>query len=206
MNLAQIGGRWRTRMLLLLLVAIFAAPFALSWYLFNFTRVGRDNVSASHGQLLAPPRPLPEATLYDMAGRQEAGVLRSRWSMLFLIRGPCERPCVDALDQLRQLRLALGRHSHRVQRVLVVYGPFPPDLPVTVSANYPGQLIMAGSAVDDAAPGYSFRLFDGDTPLSAGRVYLVDPMGNLMLAWHAGTDAAGIITDLKRLLGYSGAG
>lgn len=206
MNRAQIGGRWRTRIMLLLLVAIFAAPFALSWYLVNFTEVGRNNVSASHGQLLAPPRPLPEAPLYDMAGRQEAGVLRSRWSLLYLIAGSCARPCVDALDRLRQLRLALGRHSHRVQRVLVVYGPFPPDLPATVSDNYPGQLIMVGSAVDGAGPGYSFRLFEGDTPLSAGRVYLVDPMGNLMLAWHAGTDAAGIIADLRRLLRYSGAG
>jgi len=206
MNLAQTGGRWRSRSMLLLLVAIFAAPFALSWYLFNFTGVGRNNASASHGQLLIPPRPLPEAPLYDLAGRREAGVLRTRWSLLYLIPSSCERPCVDALDRLRQLRLALGRHSQRVQRVLVVYGTFPPDLPVTVSGNFPGQLVMAGSAVDGAVPGYSFRLFDGDTPLSAGRVYLVDPMGNLMLAWHPGTDAAAIIADLKRLLRYSGAG
>jgi len=34
----------------------------------------------------------------------------------------------------------------------------------------------------------------------------VDPMGNLMLAWPAGTDPGGIMTDLRQLLRYSGAG
>jgi cytochrome oxidase Cu insertion factor (SCO1/SenC/PrrC family) len=206
MSTPGIGGPQRSRLILLLLAAIFAAPVALSWYLFNFTQVGRDGGSASHGQLVTPPRPLPEAPLYDLAGRQEVGVLRSRWSLLYLIAGSCERPCQDALDRLRQLRLALGRNDDRVQRVLVVYGRFPPDLPAAAPQAYPGQLVMAGSAVDGDDPGRSFRLFDGDIPLRAGRVYLVDPMGNLMLAWPAGINPAGIIADLNRLLRYSGAG
>ncbi|OGT79901.1 MAG: hypothetical protein A3H91_07295 [Gammaproteobacteria bacterium RIFCSPLOWO2_02_FULL_61_13] len=206
MSVPGSGGLRRPRIMLLLLVVIFAAPFAVSWYLFNFTQVGRDSGSQSHGQLVAPPRPLPEVSLYDIGGRQEAGILRSRWSLLFLISGPCERSCVEALDRLRQLRLALGRHSDRVQRVLVVYGRFPPELPAALTKDYPGQMLVAGSAVDGHQAGYNFRLFDGDTPLRAGRVYLVDPMGNLMLAWPAGIDPAGIIADLRRLLRYSGAG
>ncbi len=206
MSVPEIGSLRRTRVMLLLLVAMFAAPFAVSWYLFNFTQVGRDSGSRSHGQLVIPPRPFPAAPLYDIAGRQEAGVLRSRWSLLYLISGPCGRPCVDALDRLHQLRVALGMHSQRVQLVLVVYGRFPPDLPAAAPQDYPGQMIMAGSAVDGDNAGYSFRLFDGDTPLRAGRMYLVDPMGNLMLAWSAGTDPASIIADLKRLLKYSGVG
>ena len=192
--------------MLLLLMALFAAPFAVSWYLFNFTQVGRDSASRSHGQLVVPPRPLFAAPLYDIVGRQEAGVLRSRWSLLYLITGPCDRSCVDALGLLRELRVALGMYSQRLQPVLVVYGRFPPDLPVAAPQNYPGQLIMAGSAVDGDNAGSSFRLFEGDTPLRAGRMYLVDPMGNLILAWSTGTDPAGIIADLKRLLRYSGVG
>ncbi len=200
------GGLRRSRMVLLLLVAIFAAPLAVSWYLFNFTQVGRGAVSASHGQLVTPPRLLPEAPLYDISGRRETGVLRSRWSLLYLLSGPCERACMDALDQLRQLRLAMGRHGDRLQRVLVVYGRFPPDPPALATGAYAGQMVMVGSVVDGDDPGHNFRLFDGDTPLLAGRLYLVDPMGNLMLAWSAGTDPGGIIADLKRLLRYSGAG
>jgi hypothetical protein len=67
-------------------------------------------------------------------------------------------------------------------------------------------LVIAGSALDGDDAGRSFRLHDGDDPLAAGRLYIVDPMGNLMLAYPAGTDPVGIIADLKRLLRYSGAG
>ena len=200
------GSLRRSRMVFLLLVAMFAAPLALSWYLFNFTQVGRGSGNASHGQLVVPPRPLPGAPLYNITDRQEAGVLRVKWSLLYLLSGPCERACVDALDQMRQLRLAMGRHGDRVQRVLVVYGRFPPDMPAMAPQAYPGQSVMAGSAVDGDDPGRSFRLFDGDAPLRSGRMYLVDPMGNLMLAWPAGTDPGGIIADLRQLLRYSGAG
>lgn len=204
MSAAGVGNSPRSRITLLLLVAAFASPFLLSWYLFNFTQVGRHGGGASHGQLLVPPRPLPGVLLYDPAGKQENGVLRSKWSLLYLVSGPCERPCQNALYMMRQLRLALGRHAHRVQRVLVIYGSFPPE-PAALQ-DYPGQMVMAGLAVDGDDPGHSFRLLDGDEPLRAGRMYLVDPMGNLMLAWPVGTEPAGIIADLKRLLGYSGAG
>lgn len=196
----------RKRAMLLLLVTVFAAPFILSWYLFHFTQLGRGGAGGSHGQLVVPPRLLPEAVLNDPGTQGESGLLREKWTLLYLVSGSCDQPCLQALLQMRQLRLALGRHAHRLQRALVIYGNFPPDLPADVLKEYPGQLIMAGWAVDGEDPGRHFRLFENDDPLRAGRLYLVDPMGNLMLAWPAGTEPGGIINDLNRLLKYSGAG
>lgn len=200
------GTSQRQRIMFLLLVVVFAAPFVVAWYLFNFTQVGHGGAGGSHGQLVIPPRPLPEAELLDPGGSQERAVLRYKWTLLYLVSGPCEQECLAALYRMRQLRLALGRQAHRVQRVLVVYGNFPPDLPAALLQEYPGQLVMAGSAVDGDDPGRSFRLSETDDPLAAGRLYVVDPMGNLMLAYPAGTEPGGIIDDLRRLLKYSGAG
>ena len=196
----------RRRIMLLLLVTVFAAPFILSWYLFHFTQLGRGDAGRSHGQLIIPPRLLPEAALDDPGRQRESGMLRHKWTLLYLVPGPCDPQCLQALLQMRQLRLALGRHGQRMQRALVIYGNFPPDLPASVLKEYPGQMIMAGSALDGDDPGRNFRLFENDDPLRAERLYLVDPMGNLMLGWPAGTDPAGIIADLMRLLKYSGAG
>ena len=51
-----------------------------------------------------------------------------------------------------------------------------------------------------------FTLEAGDLPLNAGRLYLIDPLGNLMMSYPSGTDPVGIIKDLKRLFKYSGIG
>jgi cytochrome oxidase Cu insertion factor (SCO1/SenC/PrrC family) len=188
-----------------LLVLVFAAPLAGSWYLFNFTQIGRG-ADHSHGQLIVPPRPLAAAALYDAMGVHMDASLRQRWTLLFLVPDDCDRSCLQMLAQMRQLSIALGKDAHRVQRALVVYGRFPPDWPAHVAHDFPGQLMVAGSALDGDEPGRNFRLGIADEPVGAGRLYIVDPMGNLMLAYPRGTDPAGIIRDLKRLLRYSGAG
>ncbi|MBI1731730.1 MAG: hypothetical protein HYR49_03040 [Gammaproteobacteria bacterium] len=195
----------RRRFIPVLMVLVFAAPVIASWYLFHFTQVGRGT-GGSHGRLVVPPRPLPAAALYDITGAQSDAALRQRWTLLFLVPESCEKRCLEMLLQMRQLRYALGRDAHRVQRALVVYGKFPPDLPERVRRDFPGQLLLAGSTLDGDDPGHSFVLGDSDNPLAADRLYLVDPLGNLMLAYPSGADPVGIIKDLRRLLRYSGAG
>ena len=48
-----------------------------------------------------------------------------------------------------------------------------------------------------------FRLSDDRDPLLERRLYLVDPLGNLMMSYPADAEPGGIIKDLKRLLRYS---
>lgn len=200
------GFSRRPRVTLLVLLIVFAAPFAGSWFLFNFTHLGRGDGSGAHGNLVVPPRLLPAVELRDIAGVQADTLLRGKWTLLYLLPGPCEESCLAAMYQMRQLRLALGRHTHRMQRALVVYGDFPLRFPEPVAKEYAGQTIIAGSALDGDEPGRNFRMHAGDDPLAAGRLYVVDPMGNLMMAYPAGADPGGIIDDLERLLKYSGAG
>lgn len=206
MKAEDAAGIHRQRRIIILLVAVFSAPFLVSWYLFNFTQAGRGGGDGSHGKLVVPPRPLPAVELQEPTGAQTADMLRRKWTLLYLLPDKCGEACLGALYQMRQLRLALGGNGQRVQRVLVVYGEFPPALPATVLQEYAGQMVIPGSALDGDDAGRSFRLHAGDNPLSAGRLYVVDPMGNLMLAYPAGTEPGGIVTDLKRLLRYSGAG
>jgi hypothetical protein len=47
-------------------------------------------------------------------------------------------------------------------------------------------------------PGYE----DAD-PLISGRIYLVDPLGNLMMSYGSRSEAKGILSDLKKLLKLS---
>ena len=77
---------------------------------------------------------------------------------------------------------------------IVGAGPGNPDL-ITVRAS-PG-----------AAPLLALLLApDGVSPVAAARVYLVDPLGNLMLSYAPDANPKGMLDDLKRLLRLSHVG
>jgi hypothetical protein len=45
-----------------------------------------------------------------------------------------------------------------------------------------------------------------DAARPQGRIYIVDPLGNLMMSYAPGADAKGMLEDLKRLLKLSHVG
>jgi hypothetical protein len=97
------------------------------------------------------------------------------------------------------VRLALDRDMNRVQRVFVATGPCcdqnflaqeHPDL-LTVAAAADSPLL---AALDAAGPG---------TAGAPGRIYVVDPLGNLMMWYSAAAQPKGLLEDMKRLLKLS---
>lgn len=189
--------------MLALLFLAFAAPYFGAWFVFNYTNFWRDNGAARHGQLIQPPRPLPDLSLVDADGR-EAARLHGKWTLVYVMQGACDQACADNLYRMRQLRLTVGRDATRVQRLVVVYGADPATLlSPGQKRDYAGQLVLDGVRLHEGQPGAEFRLHAGDQALDAHRLYLVDPLGNLMMAYPPDTAPNGITADLKRLLKYS---
>jgi len=48
--------------------------------------------------------------------------------------------------------------------------------------------------------------FNGIAPAAADRVYVIDPLGNLMMSYAPDAKPKGMLEDLKRLLGLSHVG
>jgi hypothetical protein len=71
--------------------------------------------------------------------------------------------------------------------------------------HFPGQVIVALGDQGAMALLETFEL-DAKQPLDAGRIYLVDPLGHLMMSYEPGDEPRGMIKDLERLLKYSGLG
>jgi len=65
--------------------------------------------------------------------------------------------------------------------------------------QYPDLVILAGADVETVK-------FASEFNVAKGRVYLVDPLGNLMMSYPADMNPKGMQTDLKKLLKNSWAG
>ena len=192
----------RGKLIVLVIFAMFAAPAIISWLLLSYTSVGETG-GGSHGKLINPPRPLPNTQLLNPLDTQQAVTLHGKWSMLYLHEGKCLEVCAENLYKIRQIRLASGKYAPRLQRVLVLFGGEQQPLNEQQLQAFAGQLILKPEMAEDFQGESIFQMQQGDEPMQQNRIYLVDPLGNLMLSYPENAEPKGIIKDLKRLLRYS---
>ena len=198
---AQAVNNRGSRLTLILLALLFSGPLLLSWGWFYFVDTSHRSGAASHGDLVIPPRHLPNIGLLDPAQVINGAELHGKWTLFYISRETCDEVCADNLYRMRQIRLAMGKNAYRVQRALVAGSSPLPEPVLARLRDYPGQLVLH----DDARAGFidKFRMSRSDDPVSAARLYIVDPLGNLMMSYPPERDPIGIIKDLKRMLKIS---
>jgi cytochrome oxidase Cu insertion factor (SCO1/SenC/PrrC family) len=192
----------RGRRQLLVLAALFFVPLAIAFWMYYGPSGWRPSGDASKGDLIDPARPLAALALTTADGTQtQPDFLRGKWSMVYVGDGLCDDRCRKALYLTRQSRIALNKDMDRVQRVFLVTGRCCDR--GFLAQEHP-DLIVA--RVDDDASAALLEPFPtyGGMPLAdAGRVYLVDPLGNLLMSYAPTAPDKALLTDMKKLLRLS---
>jgi hypothetical protein len=130
-------------------------------------------------------------------------VLQNKWTLLYWGAGDCTARCRTNLYNTRQVRAALNRDMDRVQRVFIANGECCDWR--YLDAQHPDLLTVRNTPA--AAPMFALLpAVNGIDPATADRVYLIDPLGNLMMSYAPNAAAKGMLEDLKRLLGLSHVG
>jgi hypothetical protein len=212
---ASLDHARRQRRILIAVALLFFAPLGLAFYLY-YGHVGwRPGGHVNHGELIDPPRPLPALTLPMVTSGHPGGepadgtvtgpdFLKHKWTFLYWGSGACSARCRIDLHNTRQVRIALNRDMDRVQRVFLAEGACcdrdflreqHPDL-ITVRATAAAAPLLA---LLEAGQGAGVDRVDD-------RIYLIDPLGNLMMSYAPDANAKGMLEDIKRLLGLSHVG
>lgn len=196
-------GQWRGRFMLLLLASLFFGPLLLAsvWY-GHADRWPLPEQRANHGQLIAPPQPLAGLQLQDLQGRPLAGdSWQGRWLLVYPGLPTCDAKCENLLYQTRQVRTALGKETERVQRIyLLAEVPRDPAQLEALRGLHPDLLVAVLASPETVA---QFPEADATALWSGQQLYIVDPLGNLMMRYDATQEPKDILTDLKRLLRLS---
>ena len=179
------------RINLVLIFLAFAAPLVaayLSFYI--WPPKGRTN----YGELIKPTA-LPDAALRAADGKVlTLDKLHGKWLILTIDGANCNAVCDQKLFLMRQVRISLTKEMNRVERVLLVRDQG--NVSADVLKKYPGMHVLSGADAN------LLRQFPTDADLT-DHIYLVDPLGNVMMRYPKNPDATGIRQDLSRLLSVS---
>jgi len=201
-------GFLNSRQSLVLLALLFLSPVLVAWIMHISGDGGwHPEGTTNRGILIQPPQPLTLPR--DLASLQGDPVgedfLHGKWTLLYITGTGCNASCRDSLYYMRQVRLAQGENLRRVQRLFLVSAATPPGGLQDTLKEYP-EMMTAGLSREQAQALEPLFSVDATSPQDAARIYLVDPLGNLMMYYPPDADPRGMIKDLQRLLKYSRVG
>lgn len=193
-NLNQNSGRWK----LILVLLVCASPLIFSYLTYYVIKpTGRTN----YGALLDPRQyPIPALGSVGLDGKPLAlDAYKGKWIMLQAAPGDCPQACKDQLVEMRQLRLMTGKEMERIERVWLITDDTPLDTML--------MRVVDGTRFLRAKP----EPVKAWLPVEQGgnvseHIYLIDPLGNLMMRFPKNADPAKVKKDLGKLLKASAIG
>jgi hypothetical protein len=185
-----VSGRFK--MLMVMLVC--AAPVIASYVTYY---VIRPESRRNYGELVTPPKDMPQATVRDMQGNAlQLSSLKGQWLLVSVGSGACDAACQQNLYFQRQLREVLGKDKDRLDRLWLINDEAAVQ-PNLLPALDPSQALRIDAATLQSwlspAPGQALQ----------DHLYVVDPMGNWMMRFPAHMDvtsASKAKRDLERLM------
>lgn len=179
-----------------LLGAIFFLPLIVSFYMYYGSN-WRPAASTAHGELYRPARPLPQAELRDSRGEvAPVNVFSEKWALVYIGNGACDEACRSSLYFMRQTRLSLNNEMTRVNRVFLATSACCDN--ELLEREHPGLLSLDASGPNAASLVSAFPAAQREHSL-----YVVDPLGNLVMRYDTRDTPKGLLDDLKKLLKLS---
>lgn len=186
-----------SRAKLWLILTICAAPVFASYYTYYYVR---PQVRSNYGDLIEPQRPTPHLSLKQLDGRAfEVASLKGKWVMLVVDGGACDKSCQDKLYHIRQVRLTTGNDRDRIERVWLITDDVSPAS--VLMQEYAGTLMLRANRSELTA----WLPTEGSTTI-VDHIYIVDPLGNLMMRFPKNADPNKTKKDIARLLRASSIG
>ena len=168
----------------------FGVPLALATWMYKSDHWLPDSGS-NYGAILQPivnlADLLPSSPVVPLTEQQ--------WLMLYMNSGSCEKDCLEALYRLRQSRLMLANEMNRVSRVFL-HGESAPDT-VVLAEQHAGLISIIDKDLED--------LLGDKQPAeqTPGGIFLIDPLGNLVMYFAPELPPGEMVEDIKHLLELS---
>lgn len=178
----QARSRWK----LFAVLAVCAAPLIASY--FTYYVIKPKGGVTNYGALIDPRQyPIPamaSTTLDGKPARLED--YKGKWIMLKVGPSDCQQDCQDQLFAMRQLRTMQGKEMERIERVWMITDNAPLET-MLLRVNDGTRMLRAPADVLE-----KWLPVEGGADRASDHVYLIDPLGNLMMRFPKGAVSSDI--------------
>ncbi len=193
------GNPQRSNTALWLLLASFIVPGILAYLYFFF---GDQPDTSNNGELIVPIVDIETLKLTDKSGAllsREA--LTPKWRLYYFVNASCNETCKLNLYNMRQINIALGKNHDRVEHVIAHLNLPDNDFVKLIESEHPAAIKVFSQPENIS----SLLKLEGSTSETQS-IYLMDPLGNVMMRFNKDLSPKLILKDIKKLLKISRVG
>lgn len=184
------------------IVLICLAPIAFALLAYYVPALGlRPDEASNYGRLIDPQRPIPAPEALGLKTEDgqpfDLASLKGQWVLATADQGACPESCVTKLFILRNSHASQGKNVERLTRVWFVTDDAP--IPEQVLEAYKGTVILRADPEKLAA----FLTPGASAPAGqalAAPMWIIDPLGNLMLEFPENADPVSVRKDISKLV------
>jgi len=193
----NISQEKRSNTTVWLILLSFAAPVALAYFIYFFIDVSSFT---NRGEILNPIVNIGEFSLKDAQGKKiPLEKLTYKWRLISFLDKNCNQACAKRLYDSRQIHTSLGKNKHRVDRMFIHFEPASDDLQKLIDEEHPGVIHVYGNdkIISNLLDG---SVIDKDSHIRDNVIYIMDPMGNVMMRFTQDQPDKDFLYDLRKLL------
>ena len=187
------------RVVLVLMLIFFVVPLLVVFLMYKYNWMPSGT---SVGELVKPARLMRDVSQLksDTGASIPNTFWKERWSIVY-VTADCQKTCLDKLHDMRQLHVSLYKDMPRAQRVLITTM----QDTTAIKRDYPDLIVINQPSNQISTLMAAFEVND-ESVASSNRLYLVDPLGHLMMSYKPDLPLAAVRKDVTRLLRFSWAG
>lgn len=187
---------------LITIAAWFLLPLVIAtiWYKV-LPEIFLPSGSTNNGELLEPIFTLKKFTHQTAEGETFTNVeIEKVWTLVHFVQGECDEQCSQSLYKTRQLRISMGKDIDRLNRIAVLAQDGPSESNQKMWASHPDLKVLIASS---NGVGAQIKSQIKNIQISRDSLFLVDPLGNVMMHFPASLEAKLIKKDIRKLLKLS---
>lgn len=175
-----------------ILIIIFILPALLAAAVYW----GRDYLNLTpqtNGILLTPPLTVEKLNIETVNGTKlVANDFAKSWWLIYVAPPACKEECAIQAGKLRSVHMALNKNIPRVKRLMLIQAD-------SLSADELQQAQQDTQLMIDKADNPEYLLSNCQAATQEG-IFIMDPLGNIMLCYGPQQEPHMILKDLEKLL------
>lgn len=176
-------------------VIAFVLPVAAAYSLY-FLGIAPPSYN-NKGELLSPIIDIESLALTDSDDELfvREDITQQKWHMMVFAGANCDEDCNKVLHKIRQVNAAAAKNSYRLRRLIVHLDKTSAEFQALIDKEYPEARHAYGvRATIQSALKSNFE---------ANEIYLMDPLGNIMMRFTLDQPPKDILHDLNKLFKVS---
>jgi len=187
----------RTNTALWILTASFFIPAILAYGYFYF---GDRPSIKSNGELIIPIVDIHTLKITDQDGAElPEEALTPHWRMAYFVGSNCDSSCQTSLYNMRQINIGIGKYQDRVNHAIVHLAEPDNAFSDLIEKEYSKATGRIYAKPENITALSKLE----ENPAKMESIYLIDPLGNIMMHFPKTLDPKLIRKDLNKLLKVS---